>query len=292
MSRYATPDMMPALQLIWNACFGDAPEYTAFLFGRLLKPERILVREDEGAPASMLCTEPFELRTAKGSAKGAYIFGVATHPGRQGRGHSTALLEEAHKALRLEGCALTVLVPAGDSLFRFYGERGYETAFEMAKVEFPASRLVPAKETCTVLPASLPDLAELRDRYCKACSMYVCWSRSYLAYIDAECRQFGGEVVRIAARPFKGYAVCYRVPERHMVIIKELAVPSVYLDDAMAALHMRYHAQNYLAYLPADTPGFQRKGLPFAMVRWYDKVKRGKLCAAQGKAPWITHVLD
>lgn len=291
MIEYATERQIPYLKNIWSACFGDPRAYVDYIFERLLRPDRILVDTDEqGAPAAMLCIEPFELATPNGVAAGAYLYAVATLPAQQGKGRSTALLEAAHQRLAAEGYALSALVPAGESLFRFYGQRGYGTLFDIAKAEVPAAQITPAVRQTTLVAAELGELLELRDQVYADRSRFVRWGRDYLRYIGGECRMLGGEVLRVCCGGRNGYAVCYRAED--LVVVKELALPEDCVRDALAALHARYGAARYQLYLPADTPDMANNVLPFAMVRWYDKEKQVLLAPLEGKAGWIAHVLD
>lgn len=290
MIQFATDAMQPDIKRIWAACFGDSAEYIDFLFDRLLRPEHILVDTVGGRPVSMLCIEPLVLATRAGGIDAAYLFGVATLPEQQGSGRSTALLEECHRRLAGDGFALSILVPAGESLFRFYGSRGYETAFMVAKLDLAAGEIPPSITPCALLPAKLAELSAVRDEVYADRAQFVRWGRDYLAYIGDECALFGGEVLRTLCGGETGYAVCYR--QDGEVVVKELAVSDAHMNDAMAALHARYGADRYRFYLPADTPNATNKVLPFAMVRWYDKVKQQTLVHTPGRPGWITHVLD
>lgn len=291
MIDFATGNQLPALQAIWRECFGDDAAYIDYLFTHLLLPERILVRSDgEGRPLSMLCIEPFTLATGMGNSPGAYLFGIATRPDRQGNGYSTELLQECHRRLRAQGIGLSVLVPAESGLFSFYGERGYETAFYAVKASVTPDRIPAPKWRTVLLPASANRFADLRDTAYRGRSQLVRWSRDYLAYVWGECRMSGGEVLRIGCAGETGYAVCYR--HGNQVAVKELALPDDLLGDALAALHARYGAARYTVYLPSDAELPAKNILPFAMVQWYDKKKREQVRLAAGKAPWIAHVLD
>lgn len=290
MIQFATADMEPALKHIWNICFGDPADYVNFLFEHLLRPERVLVDTVGGKPVAMLCIEPATLTMRAGNADAAYIFGVATLPEWQGGGRSTALLEQCHLHLAQDGFALSILVPAGERLFRFYGKRGYETAFEIAKLDLAAWEIPAAMQPCALSPVKLDDMNAVRAEIYADRAQFVRWSREYLSYIGGECTLLGGEVLRTLCDGESGYAVCYR--QGSEVVVKELAVGDAQMNDVMAALHARFAAERYRFYLPADTPDTANKVLPFAMVRWYDKEKQNVLMPAVGRAGWIAHVLD
>ena len=293
MIRFATPEMLPALMTMWQVCFSEQQAYVEFAFRNLIRPEHVLVSTDKtGAPLAMLCLQPARLCAPDGhSCACAYIYGVATLPRARGQGLSTALMETAHERLKGKGVSLSVLVPAGESLFRFYTDRGYEPGFSLGKVQVDRGEIPPAEGPCVLVPAALDQLEELRLQAFADSRMLVRWDRGFLKAIDAECRLSGGEVLRFACGPYRGYAVCYRHGDK--IIVKELAAPSAAIDTVLAALHMRYQAQAYLLYLRADkTAKFTNAVLPFALVRWYDKKMKTSFSGKEGASAYIAHVLD
>ena len=293
MIRTATRENWPELKQLWQLCFGDSRPYIDFIFANLLRPECILVLLDkENQPVSMLCFEPFELCAPPTPVRGAYIFGVATAPDQQGKGLSTKLLQNAHRYLHGKGFAMSCLVPATPALFAFYQKRGYQTAFSRQQlVILPEQLGSRPPKPYALIARPLQQLAGLRDRHFGSSGLYVRWSGDYLRYIGDECRLLGGEVLRIELQGVPGYAVCYRRADK--VVIKELAVAEAVLPDALAALHSRYRAGEYLLALRADvkTP-YQGSTLPFAMLKWYDKNKLDPLVLEKLPPPYIAHVLD
>lgn len=286
---FAVSDMIPHLKAMWRACFGDNTVYTDFIFSRLITPEKILVHFDgQGKPAAMLCLQPFELVAGQEQVDAAYIYGVCTLPEHQGKGMSTALMEEAHCRLAAAGCAASALVPANEGLFGFYGNRGYETAFLIKKVRWEARNIPLASRSCSLTAASLGELYELREQQFGGCVPFVRWDRGYLEYIGDECALLGGEVLRVDD---DGYAVCY--PLADTLLVKELAVPDNRVTDVVAALHARFDKKEYLCYLRPDSGvACPNKVLPFAMIKWYDKENRIRQGLSGGRAAYISHVLD
>lgn len=292
MITLAKKSQYPALQAMWSRCFDDGAQYPAFLFRNLLYTRNILVyNTDGGTPVGMLCYAPFDLQGPAACCRACYIFGVATLPEHRGKGISTQLLEGAHRLLAKSGVAASVLVPASQSLFDFYGRRGYAAAFSIRKQRFPAADRAPTGENCVLIPAALEGLADLRAGVFGGSRMFVRWGEDYLRYIDRECRFLGGEVLKIAVNGERGYAVCYRGTGD--VLVKELALSPQNLETALYALHRRFAAKSYTLYLPVDFPlAADNPVLPFGMVRWYDRKKQNMLEACAGKEPYLAHVLD
>jgi hypothetical protein len=278
--------MIPALKRIWTACFGDEGGYTDYIFGRLLTPEQILVASEGGEPVSMACMNPFTLGAQCGDAEGVYLYGVATPPEQQSKGHSTMLLAECHRILAAQNKALSVLVPASESLFGFYGARGYKPFTSIQKATYRKGQLA-SPRGCVISPLDRDKIAAMRD---KAYANRACirWGERYLRYIVDECRMLGGDALALSFGDESGYAICY--PSGDRIVVKELAVADHLLPDAAAAILDHFAREECLVYLPPDAEALtSNKVLPFAMVRWYDREKQKRM---KGGSPYIAHVLD
>lgn len=298
MIHLARHDQFPAAREIWMRCFGDDEDYTGFLFQRLIRPENLLVASPGGRkPAAMLCLEPFTLVTPRGKADAVYVFGVATLPEWRGKGLSSTLLEEVGRVAATRGLAVSVLVPGGESLFRFYEQRGYTTGFFARKFHCSTNALATNARPFRLAPAAFEEWAAARNRFFAGRKMFVRWDDRYLRYIDLETRALGGDVFSVFRDDHEGYVVCY--PYRDRLIVKESTVPESTLPDVLAALHARYRTSECHVHLPSDTPAFSGLGevVPFAMLRWHDATKRDELSvdpeqAAGMKEAFMAHVLD
>lgn len=288
----ATPQMMPALEELWAACFGDDPAYVSFLFKLLQRPENMLVYADPGGvPLSMLSFRELKLRTPGEEHPAAYIYAVATAPAQRGKRLSTTLLEEADLRLAERGLHASVLVPADYKLFGFYAARGYETSFHIRRARVPATMVPESRGQCVLSPASFGRFLELRESVFGGSVLFARWDAAYLRAIGKDCAYSGGEVLGFSSGGRNGFAVCYCRGEA--VVVKELAVPSGQVENALAALHRRYRAKEYVLYLRADEEtALQNTLLPFGMVRWYDKEYKLRLLKESGGAAYLAHVLD
>jgi len=284
--------MLPALKQLWQTCFGDSAAGTDFVFNGLLRPERMLVKVDDAArPVAMLCWQPLTFHTQSAAFDGAYIFGVGTLPSHRGKGISTALLEKAESTLRGQGVRLSCLVPASESLFDFYGQRGFGTQFYYKLLRVGRDKVPATAQKGKLAPVTLEDLEEERYKTFGR-SLFGAWDKDYLRYTALECHFWGGEVERFTCEDMTGYAVCY--PDGNGgILIKETSVPALQLDTFLAALHQRYNAQSYQLRLPVDFAlgnKWSAQTLPFAMTKWYYKEDApiGDFCGA----PWFAFGLD
>ncbi len=295
MIRFADSTMLPALQAIWQSCFGDGAEYTSFIFEQLLSPEHILVHlEPDGQPSAMLCLQPMSLLCGDGAKiAAAYVFGVATLPKFQGNGLSTKLMEAMHLLLAQKNIEASVLVPASKSLFSFYTNRGYEPFSNIQKATIQAAEMPKKPQGFGVVTtSSLECLEKVREGCFNDSTIFVQWDSDYLQFITKECRLSGGQVLRVAGNGQTGYAVCYR-DGKGGVLVKEIAVPEQLQNTLLAAIHIEMQAQRYTFYLREDKHiQFTNSVLPFSMIRWYD-IEKKKVALAQTGAPnYIAFVLD
>ena len=122
-------DDLPQLSALWREAFGDTEEETAFFFQYRHRAENMLVLRLEDRIAGMLTMLPVALLAGGKALKARYVFAIATKESYRNRGVSTQLLAAANAAAAAEGCAATLLVPANERLFVFYGKRAYETTF-------------------------------------------------------------------------------------------------------------------------------------------------------------------
>lgn len=159
--RTATAHDRPALTGLWEQAFGDPVSFIDLFFEAGFAPRRSLVAVEQGQPAAML----YWFDATLGSERYAYIYAVATDRQFQGRGIATALMQEAHRCLAEEGYAGAILSPGSDSLFRFYGRMGYETAGFVTEQEYAAGAPLPIRKL------DAQEFAALRAQYLPASGM-------------------------------------------------------------------------------------------------------------------------
>ncbi len=179
-----------------------------------------------------------------------------------------------------DGTDLSVLVPASDTLFDFYKQRGYRTQFTVSNFMAESEMLMANGPVPQLTPAELPHLAATRDSYYAFSNLYGRWDDRALVYAGREIAAQHGEVLSFVLEGETGYAVCYLYSDR--VEIRELIGGQPM--DILAALHKRYGREKYFFRL-WDVEG---KGKPFAMARWLTEPPK----ETKGKPPYLGLVLD
>lgn len=168
--------MIADLRKLWQEAFDDPDDFTDLFFSKIYSPERCHCILDQGVPVSALYWFDCHLQ----GRRLAYIYAVATLKSHRGRGLAGQLMEETHEILRNQGYAGVILVPAGEKLFAFYKNLGYEVATTHSWLTCRASdsprqiqKISPA-EYARLLPAFLPeggvvpgtDMLRFLDGYC------------------------------------------------------------------------------------------------------------------------------
>lgn len=157
--RCSKPTDIPALYALWQEAFGDTTETIDLFFDTCFQPENTLVAEMDGKPVAVLYLLENVLQTENGCFSAAYIYAAATAKQYRQRGLMSALLQYAHHTAEEHEWDFLYLVPADENLFRYYGSRGFQTAFYKQKHQLSRSVLQAlAAENADVLP----DTPEIR----------------------------------------------------------------------------------------------------------------------------------
>lgn len=276
--RFAEPRMIKKLKLLWKCCFGDSDEYIGLFFDERFVPEQCLTAVCGDDIAGMLFLLPLTMVSNGKSYEARYIYAVATAPEYRSRGVSTRLLEAAHDWMRENGIAMSLLVPAEDSLFEYYGKRGFKTEFFCREIEFKADTAA----QCDLEAVSLQKLLPERDKAFEKSVLYARWDEAALGYQQMENEFLGGETLKFSS-PQEGYAVC--CPTEDTVLIKEWAADKIY-PEVIGAIAARYEKPTARVRIAADKGAPGARG--FAMTMWYNTERR----APEGTAPCFSLVLD
>lgn len=144
------------LRALWMLAFGDSEQTADSFFSTAYAPDRCRYLEEDGRIAAAL----YWLDAECCGRKVAYIYGVATHPDHRGKGLCRKLMALTHEALRRQGYAGALLMPAKPGLRKMYASFGYRECSGIR--EFTCT----AGETSVMLrPVSLSEYAALRREY-------------------------------------------------------------------------------------------------------------------------------
>lgn len=142
MLRAAEISDREGIAALWRQAFGDTEQAVMDFFATFPNCLSYVAVED-GMVVSMVHALP---QTLSPDLPAAYLYAVATDKAHRGKGLCRALMAFAEKDLKDNGFAACVLTPGEPSLFRFYENSGYETAFFRRRTPFPGGRPISAAE--------------------------------------------------------------------------------------------------------------------------------------------------
>ena len=183
MTVQGTPQMIPALSRIWEACFGDSPDYIRFFMENRFPACRSFVWLEDAAPVGAA----YLLPCALGEHRAYYGYAVGVHPDYRRRGICEQILCAAEAFCAGENAVFFVLPRAG--VEDYYLKRGFSPAFFHDFHEI-LPRGVPV-EGLTVSQAEPEESRRLRDQFFRG-DGYVAWDTAATAYALQEQRRCGG----------------------------------------------------------------------------------------------------
>ena len=153
------------LRELFTEAFGDE-DFTALFFAKGYSPSRCLGAFDGELLAALHwfdCTLMGE--------KAAYLYGIASFRAQRGRGIGSELIRGAVEKLQELGYRQILLVPAGESLFRYYERFGFRPVSTIREMEIGAGEVLPIRrltvsEYAAARRKLLPERALLQEGPC------------------------------------------------------------------------------------------------------------------------------
>lgn len=183
-------DQIPALRNLWKQAFGDSDAFLDAFFRLGFSTDRSRCLMLDGQLAAML----YWFDAQWDGRKLAYLYAIATDQALQNRGLCHRLMDNTHTFLKELGYAGCVLVPASQSLFRFYGSLGY---LPFGPVD--CFTCTPSQSPVQLQQISWETYAQLRSHYLPADSILqdaqtLRFLASYVTFYVAESCLFCGSM--------------------------------------------------------------------------------------------------
>ncbi len=118
------------IKTLWRKCFDDRDDFVEFYFDKVYKDENAMSLEKEGQVVSALQMIPYTMTWCGTEITVAYISGACTHPEERGKGLMGELLHQSFREMRKRAYDITALIPASESLFKFYRAYNYTEVFD------------------------------------------------------------------------------------------------------------------------------------------------------------------
>ncbi len=263
--RYAGVQDIPQLKELWHLCFGDEQPYIDFYYQQGFALNQTLVLQAGQTLACMLTLMPCQIKAGAQTFLLQYVYAVATHPSMRGKGFSTRLLEFAQKEATAAGVDYLFLTPASQSLFGYYGKRGYQTFFDKRVGKLSASDVVQSQ---TLLPKPLPpaQFYKVRTRFLQTLGPYLDWGEAGTLYRAKELLQTGAQILTFSDFSLQGLCACYNIEKT--AYIKELLCAPGYEGACVKAVLAHLGCQEAVVFTHVGStwrPGdFETK--PYAML--------------------------
>ncbi|GAB6180760.1 GNAT family N-acetyltransferase [Desulfotomaculum defluvii] len=261
---------------IWKLSFGDPQDYIDFYFDHRYKEDETLLLLEDGEVASMLTMIPVKTMTSQNhSFNTAMLYAIATHPLKQNRGYSTVLMDQSMQYLKANKQEISIVVPAAEQLFDFYGKRGYQIGFYIREVLLTRKMIdsLSIDRPCKVTISSIsPEEYNLRRNQQLRNKLYIAYADRDIAYQKKLSRLSGANIYGVDCENIQGCLAIERV-NSHRVLIKEILVPDGAINGVIKLLAQHMNAEEFICRTPAflgDHLGGHIR--PFAMVKVLNKI--------------------
>lgn len=129
---------IPSLIKLWKEVFGDDEEYIRLFFKKAYFSGECFAFTENEEVVSAFYLLKCSIKYGGKIYKGRYLYAAATLPSFRGKGLMSALIDEGIEYARKENLDFIALVPAGDSLYDYYGRFGFVES--MYKYKYTTNR--------------------------------------------------------------------------------------------------------------------------------------------------------
>lgn len=198
---------------LWKEAFGDSEREIMFFLDNRYKPENTLVVEESGKIASMLFLLEGEMKINNVCYPSYYLYAACTLKEFRGRGFMASLLSFAKETALKRNVDFICLLPAEDSLYKFYENHGYKAVFRKKVYTLTRDNTV---DNSNISTDSFSDIEEIRNKAFNNINMFK-WDNESLKFAFEHNKFYGGQ----ALINREGYAL-YNISERQ-ICVKEFA---------------------------------------------------------------------
>ena len=262
---------IPAQRELWKLAFGDSDQYIDNFYSTYYRPERVVVLEEDGVVRSMTAWfDTVFVVPGQGEYRAAYLYAVATHPDRRGRGLAAKLLAGADEYFRSLGIPAVTTVPAEPSLHNFFGANGFRECFRILGGKLRRDE-IPVPPSNVLRPASPVEYSQVREELLKDIP-HIAYPEDALAY-QAGCCALGDGGLFVGDTPAGPVCLCAERADDELVIVKELLGPAgmgraVFPDLPRIAPARRWEIRGPRPW--DERPDLRGNLGKFAMLKWLD----------------------
>ena len=267
---FATWEMKKELVHLWQVCFDEEEKPTAFFFQNAFLPEHCLVTQIHGKVAAMLHMLPGAVWDGRQVQQAHYIYGAGTLPEYRGHGVMAQLLESAAEYGKKRGDKASFLLPANESLYRYYQKSGYHYGFSIKKASLSRAELTAlAGQVVTVAGVDACRIAEQRTNRMRQITGSVLWNEAHIAYASGINRVYGGRLIAAETGNHFGYALC-RMEKEGVCEITELIAQEDTFPLLAGRILEAFSAMEYHFRMPVDSTWLDGTISRFGMIKPLD----------------------
>jgi ribosomal protein S18 acetylase RimI-like enzyme len=268
--RLVKQEDLADLKEIWRMSFGDSDNFIDFYFQTRDWLSETAVLLESGKVVSMLTMIPADMVDQDGKkTSAAMLYAIATHPEFQKRGFADRLIEFSNQHLLSIQTAVTLLVPASDELFAFYGKRGYRNGFYVREAVLSRSaigNLADDNKPCRFVPVKPIEYNAMRRKLMEG-HPHLNYRDDEIAFQKQLAVMFGADLYAIVIGETAGCAYAERISAEE-VIVKELLIQDQYLVATVKRIAELLPADKYMIRTPAYAGEvLGGKNRPFGMLR-------------------------
>lgn len=141
MISFASDNTFQDIYNMWKICFQDSDEFMKLYFNEKYQPENTLVYIDNNKVVASLQMLPYRFTFCETEIPVSYISGACTLPEYQNKGYMRQLLRASLQIMREREIPLSLLIPAEDWLYNYYGKFGYKKVFESDNTIIPLKEI-------------------------------------------------------------------------------------------------------------------------------------------------------
>jgi GNAT superfamily N-acetyltransferase len=261
--KHATINDKDAIINIWHNCFlEDSERFVNVFLNTCFAFDRCLLWEQNGKPVAMLHLLPHIIKTHNKDYKTQYLYAAATLPEYRSQGIMGKLMQAAEQDGIQNGYEYTVLLPATQSLYKFYEANGFTTAFNVKKAQVTRKELLNiAYGNFTLLLKSQNNISASRLRY-KFYNNAVIITEELSDYIAHEWIYNGGKILQFD----EGFI--YYIEKGNDVHVKEMCGSKLLYKSMLATLLQNTIGEHFYFYLNPSVDIFSKaENKKIAMIK-------------------------
>lgn len=275
--RPAKVEELAKLRELWKETFGDTDDMLDFFFEHCASYREMLILLEDSVLRSMLALLPMSVVSPEGERiSSAYVYALATVSQARGKGYAKLLLHYVDFYLKERGVECVTVVPAEESLHRFFASAGFCECFSTRETVLADAQVGPPTPNGGIVAIGAEEYGAIRTGVLKDlfCAEYP---PALLELQRGLSRISGANLYRIAVDGAEGCAAA-EYQEDGGLVLKELLIVPAAMERAVALVKGILPACKFRVRTPAAwerlTGGTER---PFGMIKWYSGIGRAKL---------------